>query len=134
MTESRTLADRLFDGHYAENELEEAIDAAGVPYESLGWDHYDCSLEVHGVPPEYRPSTEVIEIVRRAGFAKLYVNHTDKWETHYSFHNQHAPSEGWRVSYPHRRGDADNRILVEKVVETWPADWFESGKVAVVNN
>ncbi len=117
------LAERLFDGAYAKAEVENLLDNIGVPYEEIGWDAYDNSLEIREVPPDYRLSKEALKIILGAGFLKIYVNHTDKWETHY-------PS-GWRVSYPHKRRVDTVGIWVEEVVTTWPKEWFETGYVIV---
>ena len=94
----RTLSGRLFDSGHAECELEELLSCAGVEFERLGWDDYDCSVEIHGVAPEARLSVEAQKVIHAAGFAKAYVNHTDKWETHYSFPpGDFAEVNGWRV-------------------------------------
>lgn len=126
-----SIADRLFDGSYAESELEDALYQAGVTCERMTWDHYDCSLELHGVPESFRLSPVAQKVIHAAGFAKVYVNHVDKWETHYSWPSDFAESEGWRVSYPHKRGE-QGAILVEKHVPTWPQEWFDTGYTVVV--
>jgi hypothetical protein len=127
------LAERLFDGGDAETELIEALQTAGVPFERLGWDWYDISLELHGVPADYRLSEAAQRVVHEAGFAKVYVNHEDKWETHYSFHagGPFEASKGWRVSYPHKRGESGPGIWVEADVPSWPREWFTSGYAVV---
>lgn len=126
-----TIAERMFDGSHAEGELETQLYEAGLKdFERLGCDWYDCSLEIYGVPPEFRLSEEMQRICHAAGFAKVYVNHTDKWETHYNFSEEFKTSWGWRVSYPHKRGDKDG-IWVEAPVPGWPVDWFTSGYAKV---
>jgi hypothetical protein len=42
------------------------------------------------------------------------------------------PSEGWRVSYPHKRKDDEKAILVEKIIPNWPQEWFDTGYAKVV--
>lgn len=121
-----TIANRLFEssrirGH-AEGDLSDALEAAGIPFDDYGWDSYDGSLELKGVPDDFRLSSEQQTAIYKMGFAKVYVNHINKWETHYP--------GAWRVSYPHRRGD-DGKIWVEKRVAGWPADWFETGYVEI---
>lgn len=127
-----SIAFRLFDGGFAQSEIEAILDDTAVPYESIGWDHYDNSLELHGVDDDYRMNVEVQKALHVAGFSTVYVNHKDKWETHYNFkpHESFTESKGWRVSYGHKRGDG-GAILVEEVVPIWPKEWFESGKVQV---
>ncbi len=121
-----TISERLFDGTNAESELEELLN---FPFERLGWDYYDCSLEIHGVEPDFRLDQSAIEVVKSAGFAKVYVNHTDKWETHYA----QPMWEPWRVSYPHKRQDGNASILVEQFPPKWPKEWNDTGYAKVVN-
>ena len=78
-------------------------------------------------PPDYRLSAEIRRVISKAGFAVVYVNHVDKWETHYKL----PDGEGWRVSYPHKRGGGEKSILVEAVVPTWPKEWFDTGYAVV---
>jgi hypothetical protein len=93
------LNERLFDGTQAEWEMAELLDDAGVPFEKIGWDYYDNSLEIYGVDNDYRLSPEVKKIIFDAGFSVCYVNHRDGWETHYG-----GPgSEGSRVNYGRKR-------------------------------
>lgn len=122
----QTVADRLFAGRDAEREIENALDDAGFHYERIGWDDYDWSLEIHDVAPDDRLSPELATTLLSMGFLKVYVNHTDGWETHYN-----VGREPWRVSYPHKRGDGERGIWVEEKVDTWPSDWFDSGYAVV---
>lgn len=117
------LAERLFDGGKAEAEVECLLDLAGVPYDHIGWDSYDHSLEIHEVPPDYRLSKDALKAIFDAGFLKIYVNHEDKWETHYP--------GAWRVSYPHKRRVDTKGIWVEEVPSSWPKEWIETGYVIV---
>lgn len=121
--EAALISQRLFDGNRAEGELEELLNA--VPFEKLGWDEYDNSLEICGVPPEYRASGEVLGIVAAAGFTLLFMHHTDHWETHYS-----APVwKPWRVSYPHKRPSDGRGILVEEIPASWPGSCTDGNYV-----
>lgn len=128
-----TFAERLFDGSSAECELEDKLDSVGILFERLSWDSYDCSLEIKEVPVHYRLSSEAQEVIHQAGFSKVYVNHIDGWETHYSFSGgEFKAKDGWRVCYPHKRGeDPSQDIWVEKTVEGWPKEWFDSGYAVV---
>lgn len=90
-------------------------------------DYYDESLEIHGVAPDARLSVEKLQAIKTAGFGKVYVNHTDKWETHYTFAAD-VSAKPWRVSYPHKRGDTGS-IWVEEVPSGWPNDWLKTGYV-----
>lgn len=124
-----SVAERLFDGGFAESELEDILDTVGVPETRRGWDHYDCSLELYDIDPDYRLTDDAQRAIHGAGFIKVYVNHTDKWETHYTWKSadDFAAVKGWRVSYPHKRGEGEKGIWVEEMIPTWPKDWFESG-------
>jgi len=126
----RSIAERMFDGFFAESELGEEL---VIEYERIGFDHYDNSLELYGVPDDARLSIDEQKVIHAAGFSKCYVNHVDKWETHYGFHDKEfKPAKGWRVSYPHKRGDETGGILVEEICPSWPKDWFETGYCRVV--
>lgn len=127
------LAECLFAGSRAECELEDQLTDASVTFERLGWDDYDCSVEIHGVPTDDRLSEEAQRVVHAAGFITAYVNHEDSWETHYHFkpREEFTFSKGWRVSYPHKRGENEQGILVEELVPTWPKEWFDTGFVIV---
>ena len=128
-----SIADRLFDASSAEADLEEQLSDAGVTFTRLGWDHYDCSVEIYGVPNDYRLSLAAQRVIHAAGFMIAYVNHEDRWETHYRFKSmEFVASKGWRVSYPHKREDGQKGILVEEIVPNWPKEWFENGKVLIV--
>ena len=126
-----TIADRMFDGSEAQGDLETKLLKAGALFERLGSDWYDCSVELYGVPATHRLSIEAQRVIHAAGFAKAYVNHEDKWETHYSFKPEFAESKGWRVSYPHKRGKAEKGIWVEEFISDWPQDWFDTGYVLI---
>jgi hypothetical protein len=128
-----TIAERLFDAHDAAYELERLLENVGVEFQRLGWDWYDRSVEVHGVAPNARLSIEAQRAIHEAGFSTAYVNHTDKWETHYHFKPEEpfVESKGWRVSYPHKRGNEEQGIWVEEHVASWPQAWFDSGYVQI---
>lgn len=129
-----TIAQRLFDSVFAESELEDALSEAGLCFERLGWDYYDCSLEIYGVKNDDRLSVDVQRVIYLAGFATAYVNHADKWETHYNFNQKtdFVESKGWRISYPHKRGEKGGKIMVETMPTNWPSSWLENGSVVIV--
>ena len=129
----RNVAERMFDGSRAEGELEESLLDAGVSFDRLGWDSHDCSVELYGIPSDYRLSENAQRVIHAAGFGKAYVNHKDNWETHYHFkpNGDFSLSDGWRVSYPHKRGPQEKSIWVEKPMPDWPKNWFDSGYVVI---
>lgn len=131
-TPQKSLAERLFDGGSARSEMEDQLEDAGVTLDRLGYDSYDCSLEIYGVPATQRLSEAAQRAVHAAGFAKVYVNHDDKWETHYGFRDaEFKVAKGWRVSYPHKRGKEEKSIWVEEFIHGWPQEWFDSGYVII---
>lgn len=121
------IAGCLFGATRAQSELEDALN---IEFDHLGWDYYDESLEIHGAAPACRLSDSDLKVIRAAGFVKVYLNHADKWETHYTFAAD-GTVKSWRVSYPHNRGDG-GRIMVEEFPPGWPADWLETNYVEVV--
>jgi hypothetical protein len=130
--DKKKIAEIMFEGERAKIALEDSLFDIGVPFEELGFDDYDCSLELFDVDDEYRLSVEAQKLIYDAGFIKVYMNHKNKWETHYTFLS--APFkevEGWRVSYPSKRGKEEKGIWVEKIVDGWPKDWLETGYVIV---
>lgn len=127
----------MFDGAYARSELESQLCDAGFgEFTRLGWDWYDCSVEIYEVPPNARMPVEAQRVIHAAGFMKAYVNHEDKWETHYSFKpgDEFTEAKGWRVSYPHKRGKEEKGIWVEEHIAGWPQEWFDTGYVLIKPN
>ncbi len=96
--EKRSLAERMFDGSFAEGDVEEKLLDAGLDFlVDLGWDWYDCSLEIDSTPNDFRLSPEVQKIIFDCGFGKAYLNHLDKSETHYTWGREFKAVEGWRT-------------------------------------
>lgn len=107
----------------AEQELIEGLRANDVPFEKIGYDWYDQSLELYGVPPDYRLTDEAHACIADCGFVKVFVNHTDFWETHYNFRPL-ANRYGWRSCSPHRRKDGtDEWWLEEEPREVFPCPY-----------
>ena len=129
---AKPLADRIFDAAAAAADLEQQLEDEQVPFEKLGWDHYDRSLELHGVADDYRLTTAAQKLIYNSGFAKVFLYHLNNWETHYNFDSVQplGPFEdvkGWRVSYPHKRGGTAKEIWIEEDVPGWPKEWFTTG-------
>jgi hypothetical protein len=135
----QSIADKIFEGDRIKTVLEDTLYYAGVLFEETSFDSYDRSIELFDVPADCRLSPEAQKIIFDAGFSTAYLNHDNKWETHYTFDKfdsgKFKEVDGWRVSYPRKRGLKEGRpILVEKLVETWPKEWFETGYVIVQEN
>jgi hypothetical protein len=121
-----SIADRMFDGVSAEAELEELISDAGVEFDRLGWDYYDCSVELHGVADDARLSVDTQRIVHAAGFAKVYVNHKNGWETHYTWKaGPFEPVRGWRRHMEHNEEPGPSGVTEFKIMKIsyWPDTW-----------
>lgn len=127
--DEQSISVRMFDGWRAESALSDQLRNAGIEFERVGFDDYDNSLELHGVAPDGRLSIEAQKAIHAAGFSKVYVNHTDQWETHYNWPAAFTSHPGWRVSYRNKFGGKE--IWVEKPVPSWPEDWVTSGYVII---
>jgi hypothetical protein len=126
------IANKIFEGERLRSNLEDTLLDAGAQFDDTGFDDYDNSLELFDVPDDYRLSPEVQEIIFKAGFSIAYINHKNKWETHYRFGPEPFKEvEGWRVSYPQKRGKDEKGIWVENKIDSWPQDWFETGYAVV---
>lgn len=126
-TNRMTLSERIYKNkNYkkAVKKFEAALKDKGVQFTETSYDSYDNSMELYGVPPDYRLTPEVVDfILKDEGFGIAFVNHTDGWETHYT----HKYPNGWRVSHPHKRRDLglgeDSAIWVEERPASWPKEW-----------
>jgi len=135
-----SLAEQMFEASFAvsriEEELYEKLEELGVPLDDISWDWYDYSIELKNVAPEYRLTPEVQKYIYDCGFMIAYVNHTDKWETHYRYNLKEPFKEvkGFRVSYGFKRGDGTNEIWVEEPAPGWPEEWVKTGYVKVAED
>jgi len=93
----RPFAEVAFEMQYAQAHFEDALVDAGIDdFTELGWDDYDCSLEIYGVPDNVRLNEAQQKLIFDAGFATVYVNHKDGSETHYNWHRQEFKADrGW---------------------------------------
>lgn len=127
-----TRADVIFNGIAEQGKLEDDLYDLGVLFEETSYDYYDCSIELYNVPNDYRLSEQVQRFLFDAGFLIVFLNHFDKWETHYHFYkDKNFPLKGFRVSYPNKRGKDEKGIWVEEIVPSWPKEWFKNGHVIV---
>lgn len=126
-----SIAQIIFDGDFQKLVLEDALDETGMEFERMSFDDYDRSVEFYDVKNDHRLNEKASKIILDAGFNIAFLNHKDKWETHYNKGSEFK--KGWRVSYPHKRGEEGGSILLEEDVEGWPKDWTKSGYVKVIN-
>ena len=110
----------------AESEMIALLRERDALFEKIGWDNYDGSLELYGVPNTWRMSADIQKVCWDEGFIKVYVNHLNKWETHYSFGTPDGfkVAHGWRVSYPHKRAEDGRGLLLEET-PSWPRTWWQ---------
>ena len=131
------FADSWWTYTFAESRFEEDLcEVLGGDFDRLGTDHYDASLEIYKVDDHVRLSEAAQRLIYDAGFGKVYVNHKDGWQTHYSWpgRDPFAPVKGWR-----RRWVADPAAKTTNVIgkelsaenagyyeiSAWPTSWGE---------
>lgn len=101
--------------HLSKDSFEERIyELCPFDYEKMWCDDYDSSIEFGGVVPDVRLNEAVCQFLFENGFSRCYVNHSDKWETHY---HKLPKCEEWRVSYLNKFGGTG--ILVEEIPKSW---------------
>ena len=126
---TKSFSDIAFEFDAAENVFEHKLIEADdkFDYSKLGWDSYDCSLEIYGVHPDYRMSEAVQKVISGEGFIVCYVNHTDGWETHYGF-TKNLPDKGWR------RKRTEKGFEISEWPEGWKGyeNWLKTGYMTIV--
>ena len=126
------ISEIIFNGLREQNKLEDDLFNLGIIFQDTSYDDYDNSIELFDVQNDLRLSEEAQKLLFDAGFSTVFLNHLDKWETHYTFRTKEFELvEGWRVSYPQKRGRDEKGIWVEKKVDSWPSGWFETGYAIV---
>ena len=79
-----TKADELFNlqlkTSIAEFELTEMFEQFSDPFtwEDFGYDHYDCSLEIYGVPENYQFEREDLNLLANYGFRQVWTHVCNK--------------------------------------------------------
>lgn len=108
------------------DKLEELTDCM---FEETSWDEYDGSLELHQCDNDLRLSDECKKFIFDSGFIRIFVNHKDGWETHYT--KSHPKDDGWR----RKRKEDGNGFYVSYWPESWnQTQWLESGYIVVVDS
>ena len=130
----KSFAQIMFDYHMAESAFTDALcDSEFGDFNRISGDYYDNSLEIKEVDNDARLNEAAQKIIYDAGFAKVYVNHKDGWETHYSW-NHGQPFKihrGWRRRYVYDNTVATtNQIGADEVehrgyyeISFWPEGW-----------
>ena len=134
------LAQRLFDGQAAKELIGDGLLEAGLDdWDSIGGDDYDNSIELYGIGNDVRlPKAAVEFLLEKCGFSKIYVNHKDGWETHYSS----IDGPGWRRRYVSDPEAKTTNVIVGEpnpgyfevsyMPDGFPKAWLESGYMRVV--
>lgn len=140
MDQSATLATQWQELETIKSKIEDGLLEAGSidDFASIATDYYDNSIEIYGVAPDVRLSQAAVDwLIQGCGFSKIYVNHTDKWETHYG-----SSCVGWRRRYVSDPDATTTNVIAGKpnpgYYETndfptsFPQAWLESGYFRVV--
>ncbi len=64
-------------------EFKQKLKDLGIVFKRIGWDYYDNSLELYEVPNDFELNEDMQKFIFNAGFARCFVNHIGKYETHY---------------------------------------------------
>lgn len=135
-----TLAQQWFDVMEIESRIEDGILDAGLEdFDKIGGDWYDNSIEIYGVENDTRLNEATKRfLLEECGFSKVYVNHKDGRETHYSSVNE----PGWRRFWVKDESSKHDRVIVgepdpghwevSRFPEGWPQAWLDNGYVVVV--
>jgi hypothetical protein len=113
--------------------FEDALSSAGFDqFEKIWGDDYDNSIEFGEVDNDVRLTAAVQKVIFDAGFSRVFVNHKDGWETHYSWAHGESfePHRGWR------RRRTEKGFDISYWPEGWNtpgcADWLSSGYMTIV--
>lgn len=123
---SEPFAEIFFKYRSAVDDFEEELADLGVSFSRLGCDDYDTSLEIYEAQNDCRLSDECQIFIYKSGFIKVYVNHRDGWETHYTW-TDGTPVRGWRRL--RREGGFDISFWPEQWTKT---EWLENGYMRIV--
>ena len=138
--EPNTLASRWQRLDAVKAEIEDGLlDAGSIDdWKSIDTDYYDNSIEIRGVAPEVRLSQAAVDwLINGCGFSKIYVNHTDGWETHYG-----SSEVGWRRRYVSDPTASTTNVIAgpahngyyetNRFPDGFPREWLETGYFRVV--
>lgn len=127
------------------------LEVLGGDFDNIGTDDYDSSLEIYAVDNHVRLSEAAQRLICDAGFGKVFVNHKDGWETHYTWdwRKPFKAERGWRRRYV-SDPDAKTTNVVSGPpnpgyfeISHWPdgwnnhrltKDWLSSGYMRVVGD
>jgi hypothetical protein len=103
-------------------------------FDDISTDEYDCSLEIQKVSPHVRLSEAVQRLIWEAGFGRVYVNHSDGWQTHYNWsQDKPPPARGWRRRYVSDPAASTTNVIAGEPnpgyyeISYWPEGWSGPG-------
>ena len=125
------FAELMFEYHRYESKFTDALGDAGLEeFDRVSGDYYDGSLEILKVGNDERLSEAAQRVIFDAGFAKVYVNHQDGWETHYSWGTEPFKAvRGWRRRYVSDPEAKTTNVVVGEPnpgyyeISYWPESW-----------
>ena len=125
----KSLAQKIWDGQTARIILEDQFMNLNpeLPDIDFSFDEYDSSVEIDGLPDEFRLNKDSWRMFKEADFTVIYLNHKNGWETHY---HTKKYMNGWRVHYCRENGQAQS-IEVEEFPKSWPEEWLKTGYVQI---
>lgn len=132
----------MFEYHRARSAFEGALVEIGFEqYAAIRGDDYDGSIEFDEVAPSARLDDTAQRLIFDAGFLRAFLNHTDGWETHYSWRAGPVDATPFRPDHGWRRKELQEpqRFLISHWPKSWGdpetgpcAQWLRSGYMTVV--
>lgn len=143
------FAGKMFDWHRAEmNFTDNLVEAGFGEFNGISGDTYDCSLEIKGAGDDARLNEAAQKLIFDAGFVRVYVNHKNGWETHYTWEKEFKAVRGWRRRYvvdstvattnqigadePEYRGYFEISYWPDSWTGDMTKDWISSGYMRIV--
>ena len=122
-----SVAGKLWAAQHLFSQFEDRLDEIIGEFGRLGSDDYDGSLEIREAANEIRLNETTQKFIREAGFGKVYVNHVDGWQTHYTL--SALPVRGWRRRYVSDETATTTRVMAGPSdpgyweISYWPEGW-----------
>lgn len=106
-TKPKLFSEACFEFSALRSEFEDELLEAGLAdFVRLGWDYYDNSIEIYGVPNDELLPEAAQKLIFDAGFSIAYVNYKNGFERHYHFEvgKPFEPQSGHRTLEKGHRG------------------------------
>jgi len=104
-------------------------------FDDFATDSYDSSITIINASNNWRLSINQQKYLYDSGFIRIYVKHSDGWDTHYRILPNGSMSKGWRRKYYPVSPNSDTSGYFE--ISYWPEDWkqthwLETGYMRIV--